>query len=306
MMHRISGFIVFAEQSIGDSGELMVRPTAISGLILLLAGLSLAPAVAGEMDWEKTRLVNDRFNVTLGTYLADLKTDAGVGTSAGLGTTIRLEDDLGIDDGKTTFRLGGFWRFKPKHSLNFGYFALNRKGVTVLDQEIEFQGVTYVAQGAVASNFDARLLALTYQYSFVNSKRTEAGFTAGLSVYDFDVGLAGEIEINDGTRQPITEEGSAEEGIIAPIPTVGLFIRHGFRPNLVLSLRASFLNLDVGDFLGRVVDTGATLDWFFSKHVGIGVGTNTSDIQFESTGGDTPFRVAYRQSGFTGYLSFGF
>jgi hypothetical protein len=38
---------------------------------------------------------------------------------------------------------------------------------------------------------------------------------------------------------------------------------------------------------------------------GIGIGTNTGDILFESTGGHTNIRVAYRQSGFTGYLTFG-
>jgi hypothetical protein len=85
-----------------------------------------------------------------------------------------------------------------------------------------------------------------------------------------------------------------------------MFVHHAFRPNLIIGLRASVLNLDVGDYLGRVVNSGVTLDGFFSKHVGIGIGTNTSDIQFDSAGGDTPFRVAYRQSGFTGYLTFGF
>jgi hypothetical protein len=71
-------------------------------------------------------------------------------------------------------------------------------------------------------------------------------------------------------------------------------------------LRGSFLDLDVGDYLGHVINSEVTLDGFFSKHVGIGIGTNTGDIQFESTGGDTNDRVAYRQSGFTGYLTFGF
>ena len=87
---------------------------------------------------------------------------------------------------------------------------------------------------------------------------------------------------------------------------MGLFVRHGLRPNLILTFRAAFLNLDVSDYLIRVASTGINLDWFFSKHVGIGFGSGTSDIQFESTGGDTQYRVAYRQSGFNGYFSFGF
>jgi len=283
----------------------MARPIAISGLILLLVGLSLSPAVAGEKNWDETRIVSDKFNVTLGGALTDFRTDVGVGTGTLIGTTIRLENDLNIDDNQSSFRLGGFWRFKPKHQLAFGFVSFKRSGLTEIDEEIEFEDVIFI-NGELASEFDVQLLALTYRYSFVNNGRTEAGFTAGVSFYDFFIALDGEIEVSNGNKQLVSEDARADEGFIAPIPTVGLYLHHGFTPNLIFGMHASFLNLDISDYLIRVVDSGLNLDWFFSKHVGIGVGVSTSDIQFESSGGETNFRVAYRQSAFSGYLTFGF
>ena len=68
---------------------------------------------------------------------------------------------------------------------------------------------------------------------------------------------------------------------------------------------ASSYELDVSDFEGRLVDTSVTIDYFFTRHFGVGVGSNTTDIRFRNTGTD-PYSVDYRQSGLVWYASAAF
>ena len=276
--------------------------------LLLIAGMAASSAaVAGDdskdASGKEYRLVSDRFNVTAGTYLADLNTEAAVGIAGLAGSFIRLEDDLAIEQYQTTFRLSGFWRLGStgRNAITFGYVGIDRQGSRVLEEEIEFQGITYRADGTLASDFNVKTFSLGYRYSFVNTGRTEAGFTAGISAYDFSLALAGEIEVTQPGRQ-IYESAAASEDILAPLPTVGMFVNYGITERLILRLHAAFLSLNVDDYSGRVTDSGFSLEYYFLRNFGVGFGAATTDIQVDKTGED-PWSVGYRQGGFTFYLT---
>jgi len=274
-------------------------------LVLLLT--SAGPAVAGDDakddSGKEYRLLSDRFNIRAGTYLADLNTSAAVGVGGVIGTAINFEDLLNIEQYQTTFRVGGFWRIgeSRRHAIGLNYFAINREGTNLLEEEIEFQGITYRADGTLESSFKTQTLSLAYRYSFVNTGRTEAGFAAGLSTYKFDIALAGEIEVTQPGRQ-VYESASAGEDILAPLPTIGMFINYGITKRFIVRLHAGFLNLDVADYTGRVVDSGFALEYYFIHNLGIGLGASRTDIDV-SYDGDSPWKVGYAQSGIDIYFT---
>jgi hypothetical protein len=275
-------------------------------IIVLLAGT--APAVAGDDAKDSSgkdyRVMNDRFNVTAGTFMADLNTSASVGIGSSLGTTINFEDLLNLEQYQTTFRLGGFWRFSQsgKHALSLGYVGINREGTNQLQEEIEFGGVTYRADGILESKYKTSTFSLGYRYSFVNTGRTEAGFTAGLSTYAFDITLDGEIEVTQPGARQASETGSAAEDILAPLPTIGMFINYGVTKKFIVRLHAAFLNLDIGDYSGRVIDSGFKLEYYFIRNFGIGFGAARTDISASNKGED-PWKVNYDQGGLTFYIT---
>lgn len=271
-----------------------------SALALLMLAASLGPALAAEGDQREARVLEDKFGFSLGGYLVDFRTDASAGFGTLVGTSIRLEDDLGVDDGKSTFRLGGFYRFNSRHGLDASFFNLNRSGSRVTEGQIEFNGVLYDVGAQVDSDFDVTLFKVNYRYSFINNGKTEAGFSAGLSTYSFNLLLDGEATVEENRQ--IIERVRVEEAILAPVPTMGMFINHAITPKWILRMQAEFLDLDTGDFAGRLVDSSITFEYYFSKHIGIGFGTNTTDIRFENSGTD-PYSVDYRQSGLVWYVS---
>jgi hypothetical protein len=281
----------------------MKRSALLAGIassLFVLAVIPGPPTFAEDGNQKEARLISDKAGISLGGFLVDFTTEAAAGFGTVVGTVIRLEDDLSIDDSKATFRLGGFYRFGKRHALDVSFFDLNRRGATVIDEQIEFEGVLYDVGARVDSQFDIQLFRVSYRHSFVNNGKTEAGFAAGLSTYWFDLMLDGEATINEARQT--AERVRAETDILAPVPTVGMFIHHAFTPKWILRMRAQFFDLDVGDFTGRLIDAEATMDYYFTRHFGIGLGLNTTDIRYEDNG-DDPYSIDYRQGGLVWYLS---
>jgi len=284
---------------------------ALAGVVALAATATFPVLADDETDSRPpARILSDRWGIGVGGILADFDTSAVVSAGTVVGGVIRLESDLGLEDDKSTFRIDGFYRFNPRHSLVGSYFGLSRDGSSILDARIEFmdedgETVVFDVGADVETEFGTRNFKVTYRYSFVNDGRTEAGFTAGFSTYKFDLKIAGDATVDDGTGGEDIVFDEASQDILAPVPGIGLFVTYAFRPNLVLRMYAEFVDLQISGYSGRVVDTAVTLDYFVSRHVGIGIGTNVVDIDV-SRSGDLPFNVRYKQSSATWYVGFVF
>lgn len=256
-----------------------------------------AEPLAGQ-DHE-SRFLSDRFQVALGGFLVDFDTAAAVGNGRVLGTVIQLEDDLNLDSNQTVIRLDGMWRIRPKHALEYGCLSLDRDALSILEEEFEFQGKVYEVDAIVASEFKNTLFRLGYRYSFLNNGKVDTGFIAGLSTYDYNIALSVEGTVSG---QPPDEAASGSQGLILPIPTVGLFTNFAITPRLILRGEVSVLDLDIGDYKGKLTDSRITFDSYIWRHVGVGGGLSTTDLEVSKRGED-PFRVQYEYSGLLFYVT---
>jgi hypothetical protein len=144
---------------------------------------------------------------------------------------------------------------------------------------------------------------VNYRYAFINNGKTEAGFTAGISWFAFDISLEGTGEVDDGMNPPVIREVSTSETLGIPVPAFGMFINHAFSKKWILRMSAGVLNLDVGDYEGRYVTTSVTVDYIITRHFGLGGGFMRQDLDFANTGGQNPYTIGYRLGGPTLYFS---
>jgi hypothetical protein len=273
-------------------------------LILLWIGAS-DPAVAAPSSGAERRVLDDRWGISLGAYLTEVKTDASVGSSSGVGSLIRAEDQLGLDDDQSVVRMDGIFRLGKRQAIGLGLWTLNRDGQASIDEQIEFDGNVFDVGAELRSQFDTGWVRVDWRYNLLRTERGEAGLSAGLSVYRFDISLEGEATVSDGMGGTTLDGIKAEDDLLAPVPTVGFFLTYALRPKLFLKVKADLLDLDVGDYEGKLTDATVLVEWYFSRHAGFGLGINRSDIEVRFTG-DDPFRVSLNQSGLLGYFAFAF
>jgi hypothetical protein len=270
--------------------------------LLLVVPFSVAAQGLPGQEHE-SRYLSDKFQIGMGAFFADFTTDAMVGFGATIGTRIRLEDDLGIKDNKSSFLLEGQWRFKPKHALSWNVYSFSREGTSVLDEQIEIEDKIFVVDATLDTKFDSDSFGLNYRYSFINNGKTEAGISAGLSTFKYGIDVKGEAYIGDpNVPDPPTDVAAASESLLAPVPNFGMYINHAFSTNWILRLGAGFLNLEIEDYDGRYAWTRATVDWYFIRNFGVGAGLASSNLKFTKSG-DDPWSVDYRYSGFLFYVT---
>jgi hypothetical protein len=287
--------------------NLPARPSPVAILLALtiaLVGGGLGTAAAAD-DETEYRFIDDRWIIALGGYLADFTTDASIGTGNLIGTTLRLEDDLGLSEDDRQFRVDGIYRFNRRHAIGYGFWSLTRNGSEVLDRQIEVGDEIYGLNATLVSKFDAKWFRADWRYSFLRNPKGEAGINLGLSTYDFDVALEGEACAGppDDPCSIIGDNARVEESLLAPVPTLGVFINYAIKPKLLFRANLNFFDLSVGDYEGRIVDTTLLFEWYFTRHFGVGGGTNGTDIRVKDSSED-PFSVDYDISGLMAYLTF--
>ncbi len=285
-----------------SEGE-MARSSVVRvlGILLLLAFLTPAATAQENEESQETRYLGDRFSIRVVGVLVDMTAEVVPGR--GLAALLDREEVLGFDDQIFTFGLEGFYRFTKnrKHAIRFRYGNFDRDAYAVLEGTVPILDLEFTAD--VASKFVNQVAIVEYQYSFTNNGKTEAGILAGLAVYKYDLALAGEVVIDDDPDQ--TEFRSKNVDVIAPVPGFGFFINQALRKDLILEIKTSFIDLDIGEHNGRIFSTWVSLTWFFSHHVGVGVGLSGSDVAYKKEGSEK-IKVEIRQSAINANLTFVF
>ena len=130
--------------------------------------------------------------------------------------------------------------------------------------------------------------------------------TGGLSFFELSGDLSGDVVVYDSMgMQTGTEFASAGKNFLAPVPSYGMFIDYAMAKWAILRMRASSLRLNVSNIEGRFLDSRLTVDFYFTKHVAIGVGVNNTTLEYMDNG-TNPIRIDYRYGGLVTYLGLSF
>ena len=96
--------------------------------------------------------------------------------------------------------------------------------------------------------------------------------------------------------------GEADVNITAPVPSFGFFMGYAINPKLIFRARAEFFGLEISDYEARFMDTKITIDWYPVRNFGVGLGWNSTRIDYKDLG-ENPFSVDYRYGGVMLFLS---
>ena len=214
-----------------------------------------------------------------GAFMGDFRTRVDLDLRPlSFGTEVDFEDDLGIDDNVNVGRFDGFYRFNRYHRIDATYYDIERDTSAVIDEEIEWGGVTFPVAARVDATFDTQIFKLAYGYTLIPEDDWEFGFTAGFHVVRLDTGLSGRVSTGSG------EVFASEKiDVTAPLPVVGLRGEWAITPDLRLigSSEWFYLKLDLSDrgelstqVEGFLTDNNVVLEWDAFEHFGLGVGYN--------------------------------
>lgn len=242
-----------------------------------LSGLALLPVSA--LCDDAPRILGDSFYIAVGTFIVDTDTTLRLDGSAGeQGRPIDWEKSFGDGD-VNRFRFDGFWRFADRHKLRALVFSTSRNGSRTFDDEIEWGGATFSANGTIDGEMKFAIYELAYEYAFMRRESYEVAASIGLHYTDFEATLGGTATAtgSGGIAGSVEKKGS----VGAPLPVIGLRGTWALARTFSIEVSGQFFSLTYGDIDGNIQDYRALLNWQPKSWLGLGVGYDRFSIDVD-------------------------
>jgi hypothetical protein len=238
------------------------RMTGIRALAPIGALSFLFMAGPGQAQEAIDTPFNDNVRLTAGLLSAtadtELRLDADDGTT---GTPVSGEDDLGLADRGEFADIEAEVRIRERHFVRFNYFRLDRAATTTITRQIQFGNDTFEPGDEVETTLDLREFTATYAYRFVRKPRFELYGSFGLHLTEFVA--EGRVRAR-GLRE--------DEREVAPLPALGLGAEVAFTNRIFMSAFVDYLQANVDDFEGEILDARITALYRFTRNLSAGLG----------------------------------
>lgn len=238
-------------------------------VVLVTASLLPLPALAADA------VEDDTFNLSLGAYFVtrtngSIRLDRGVGP-VNIGTSIDWERDLGGETSMTVPRIDGYYRFAPKHRVDFSWYKIERGGSIVTQRNIDFGSAFFPIGTSIDSQLNTETTKLTYTYSFYRTHEIETALSLGLHVTKVEASL-------QSAGLGLAESSSTT----APLPVFGFRLDYAFTPKWWLRTKYELFFLDsVDKYQGALSDFTVGVEHRTFRHLGFGFGLNRSSLDVE-------------------------
>lgn len=222
--------------------------------------------------------IDDRFRFTAGAFLDSTTTTLRLdGATPNSGTTISGEDDLGLGSSKALPDVEIMIGMHDRHHVRLNYYKLSRAATLPLARQLQIRNDTFNAGDVVESNFDVRMLSLTYSYSFVHNPRIDLAGNFGINVLEFSARAI--------VRARALDQSEDDAG---PFPTVGLDLTVPLSRRFYGEARAEYLKVDIQGFSGTADILHAGFVYRWRENLAFGIGYRRFNISLTSNDvGDT-------------------
>ncbi len=198
-----------------------------------------------------------------GYFVGDANTTISVNTPAGnLGTTIDYKKDLGGEGSDSIPRIDAYYRFNPRHRIDFTSFSIDRTGQRTLAADIKIGDDEYNINETLLSDIKYTLYKLGYAWSFYHSPKVELSLAAGINFTSYDLSF----ETADGAK-------AETAGVSVPLPMFGLRMGYAITPKWYVHYvtESFFINID-DKFKGAILNYELNTEYKIFKHFAIGAG----------------------------------
>jgi hypothetical protein len=259
--------------------------------LLLIAGADLSHA---QEPGNVHPSLTEKFVLDVGIFFPSRSFEIHVdGNLAGGNPSIDFEDEFGLNKSDETFAIDFGWRFGKKWSLLTQYFDSNGSRSAVLDEDIEWNDVVFGQGSTTVAGQDFSMLRVFFGRQFATSERHDFGVGAGIHWLEISAFIEGEIIVNGAPNEFHRESVQAT----VPLPNVGVWYKYSLSPKWAFRFRYDYLNADIGDYNGSLVNASLGFNYQLFEHFGLGLNYNAFELELGITKPDWRGEVTTRYEG---------
>jgi hypothetical protein len=246
-------------------------------LFLSVCGATLMWAAAPTALAEDINLIQERGQISLGTFLNNSDFKVRVDGETTTGSDIDWDNTFGDQD-VTRFRLDGLWRISDRHHVRFMFTDYSRLRTETIDTEITWQDDVFPVNAVVTAGTAFEIFEAAYEYAFMRSEDFELAGSFGLHYTTLSASLKADVTAPGGGG---TVEIGGPASVDAPLPVIGAHVMWRFGENFYLDAHAQYFALSFDDFDGSIINYRAAFIWQPKKYVGLGIGYDSFTIDVD-------------------------
>lgn len=273
------------------------------GLYLSILILTVAPGAVLAQDYDYHPALSDSFNAYLGWMRSANSFDLESDSISGKGDDIDFDDSLDVSDHSTFFNGQLRWKFgnEGKWSLWGQYFSNNAKGRAELEEDIEWNDLTFQKGTFVESSVKLSVTRAFFGRSFLKNEQHDFGLGIGIHNLDISAYIQGEAKINGET----TGVRRGDVGANQILPNVGGWYFYSPARNWLLHGRVDWISANIGDYDGGLWNASAGVSYQAWRHVGFDLSWQYFDLHLKVDSDDWKGRTKMTYSGPVLALVFG-
>jgi len=236
------------------------------GFILSILLFTATPGVAMAQDYAYHPSLSDSFTASLGYMRSSNSFRLESDVIGNPGDDIDFKDAFDVSDHSNLFNGQLRWKFgsTQKWSIAAQYFSNKATGEAVLDEDVEWDGVTFKAGTNAGAGVKLAVTRLFFGRSFVKNEQTDFGMGIGLHNLDLSAYVEGEVIYDDETTGFKRAEASENQ----PLPNIGGWYNYSPAKNWLLHARVDWISANIGKYDGGLWNTSAGVSYQAWRHVG--------------------------------------
>jgi hypothetical protein len=209
------------------------------------------------------------------------------------GTEIDFERDLRLSRRKVLPAVSaGIW-LSRNWALFGEFYQVSRSQNATLSEEIVFDGDVFPANADVTGRFSSQVFRVGARHSIHRDANTEVDLSLGAHVTAFEAGIEGEIQAGGTAAQTARRRRE----VLAPLPTIGLYLRQEVSPRVDLSLQADAFKLKFDGVEGRIINFEASASYRLGQSLALRAAYRQIDYRLTVQKDEWSGRATYSFSG---------
>ena len=239
----------------------------IKATFLLLAAAAV-PAAAQTPS--ATSDLPDRFQIDGGAFRLASDTQLSLNRRDGTGNEIDFEETLDLPTNANSVWLNAYWRVGRRHTVNLS-FANNSRSGDPLTGGRDLQWGDYLIRtgSTISAGLDSTYLAGSYRFAAYRNDRFEVGPLVGFGYLWLKASLdaTGSITVDGETAE---RDISQEAKKTSPTAGIGAYAAWNPARRVVVRGDLQWIGVTLGHVDYVLVDGRAGVDYYFTRHVGLG------------------------------------
>ena len=268
--------------------------------------LVLAAAAAAPVHAQTTTPVTDlpdRFQIDGGAFRLGSDTQLTFSRDDVPGTEIDFEETLDLPSAANSIWLNGYWRVGRRHTVNLSFANNNRDGDPITGgRDIQWGDNLIRTGSSLSASLHSRYLAGSYRFAAFRNDRVEVGPLVGLGYLWLTARLdaSGSITVDGETRdREISEEAKKN----AATAGIGAYTVWTAARRVVVRGDIQWIGVTMDGTDYMLVDGRAGVDYYFTRHVGVGAQYKYNRFQALTERERTGLSGHYRYQGGQFYLT---